>query len=720
MKDDTFCVMVSIMVGVVGIFAYFGFDIMVFLAETIMHSVKDRCPDCIIDFAGYYAQCLLYACFTVANLVAPVFLARFGSKKTILAAICCFTIYSSNFLLIRNYIFFPCSAIAGIGAALFYCGTGAYAAKHSTEATLARTQALSFMLMMSSMLVSGNYMIVSSALTKDSGKRNSSHNENDASYREFSDAEINTLKIGMMASSVLAIILCLLLPSRRIKGSLYVKATNITIRAQLGLVYKALKNPGLTKLIPHYIFCGAFTCFMNSIYTTSVSFTHIFAHEDNLVAFVCMSMSVGELLIGVAMGLISRRIKGFGLMPAMIMTLVWFTIGFQYVDSSQYCYVFTSQLYGNPKNQSNFWFQWKDVTWMMGGQKYMRYGCATTRTTYSGWLMCVVGPEECNPDVGYDSQLTLEPNSDDAAKLTTILYQNRTVLPVYVSLPTFTCRRFTAIRPYPFYETPETGITGLGWAGHCQTVIYLMDMGMTGKFTNMRIEQAAGTYMGGHDFINNWSNMVKPKYFGSIVTWQWQKHYREMAYTCRGDQCNEMITPDMYPQPTIECALGSGQTAYDKKYNSLCVGQLCFISFSQSWTNEYNFRQQIAQSYAVAERGCFMQNTIRGEGRVEVGQVAWMYANQPWVTIFCDEPACNRDLTTVWASVDRHKNPLPPFTPYYSFEHNDTPPYGRAHDTDPNLTFLDFGVSFLKRRAVEPAASAKTAFRPFLGWSFVG
>ncbi|CAJ0567602.1 unnamed protein product, partial [Mesorhabditis spiculigera] len=326
MKDDTFCVMVSIMVGVVGIFSYFGFDIMVFLAETIMHSVKDRCPDCIIDFAGYYAQCLLYACFTVANLIAPVFLARFGSKKTILAAICCFTIYSSNFLLIRNYIFFPCSAIAGIGAALFYCGTGAYAAKHSTEATLARTQALSFMLMMSSMLVSGNYMIVSSALTKDSEKGNSSHNENDASYREFSDAEINTLKIGMMASSVLAIILCLLLPSRRIKGSLYVKATNITIRAQLGLIYKALKNPGLTKLIPHYIFCGAFTCFMNSIYTTSVSFTHIFAHEDNLVAFVCMSMSVGELIIGVAMGLISRRIKSFGLMPAMIMTLVWFTM----------------------------------------------------------------------------------------------------------------------------------------------------------------------------------------------------------------------------------------------------------------------------------------------------------------------------------------------------------------------------------------------------------
>ncbi|CAJ0567603.1 unnamed protein product, partial [Mesorhabditis spiculigera] len=389
--------------------------------------------------------------------------------------------------------------------------------------------------------------------------------------------------------------------------------------------------------------------------------------------------------------------------------------GFQYVDSSQYCYVFTSQLYGNPRNQSNFWFQWKDVTWMMGGQKYMRYGCATTRTTYSGWLMCVLGPEECNPDVMYDHQLTLEPNSDDAAKLTTILYKNRTVLPVYVSLPTFTCRRFTAIRPYPFYETPETGITGLGWAGHCQTVIYLMDMGMTGKFTNMRIEQAAGTYMGGHDFINSWSSMVKPNYFGSIVTWQWQKHYREMAYTCRGDQCNEMIIPDMYPQPTIECALGDGQTAYDKKYNSLCVGQLCFISFTQSWTNEYNFRQQIAESYAVAKRGCFMQNTIRGEGRVEVGPVAWMYANQPWVTIFCDEPACNRDLTTVWAAVDRHKNSLPPFTPYYSFEHNDTPPYGRAHDTDPNLTFLDFGLSFLKRRAVEPAAFAKTTFRPFLG-----
>ncbi|CAJ0956305.1 unnamed protein product, partial [Mesorhabditis belari] len=188
-------------------------------------------------------QCLLYIVYTFGNLIAPVVLHKLGTKRTLFVAVFCFAIYSSNFILIRNYIYFPACAFAGFGTALFFCSTGAYISKHSTEKTLSRNQALSFMLMGSSMLVSGNFMIISSEISKEPQQENLTQSEK--------------------------------IPE---------------------LIFQGLKTPGMIKLVPLYFFCGMFTAFMNSIYTTSVSFTHSLAGYTNLIAFVCMSVSAGELI----------------------------------------------------------------------------------------------------------------------------------------------------------------------------------------------------------------------------------------------------------------------------------------------------------------------------------------------------------------------------------------------------------------------------------------
>ncbi|CAJ0574633.1 unnamed protein product, partial [Mesorhabditis spiculigera] len=239
-------------------------------------------------------QCVLYTFFTFANLAAPVFLHKFGTKKTLLTSIICFVIYSSNFLLIRNYVYFPCCAFAGVGLAFFFCGFGAYTAKHSTARTLSRTQSFSFMLTGSSMLLSGSFMILTSAIAKSP------------------NAEIHVFRIGMIFVSVLALILCSLLPSRKIKGAIYQRDKTKTAGDQFKMVLRAMRNPGLLRLIPLYIFCGTFTCFMNSIYTTTVSFTESFADDRDLVAFVCMSMSIGELSVGLAMGYLNRKAAATG------------------------------------------------------------------------------------------------------------------------------------------------------------------------------------------------------------------------------------------------------------------------------------------------------------------------------------------------------------------------------------------------------------------------
>lgn len=54
MKDDNFTMLASALLGALQMSIFFGFDIMAFTVESVMHSVQSRCPDCIIDFAGYY------------------------------------------------------------------------------------------------------------------------------------------------------------------------------------------------------------------------------------------------------------------------------------------------------------------------------------------------------------------------------------------------------------------------------------------------------------------------------------------------------------------------------------------------------------------------------------------------------------------------------------------------------------------------------------------
>lgn len=68
-------------------------------------------------FVSNFSQCLLYIVYTFSNLIAPVVLHKLGTKLTLFTSVACFGVYASNFILIRNYIYFPCCAIAGLGLA---------------------------------------------------------------------------------------------------------------------------------------------------------------------------------------------------------------------------------------------------------------------------------------------------------------------------------------------------------------------------------------------------------------------------------------------------------------------------------------------------------------------------------------------------------------------------------------------------------------------------
>lgn len=113
---------------------------------------------CYQSILFIFSQCVVYVCYTFSNFVAPGILHSIGIRKTLIVATLCFLVYTGSFLYIHNFIYFPAAALGGFAFScwfqkfipndlftvvlVYYVGAGTYSAKHSTDATFSRNQAI--------------------------------------------------------------------------------------------------------------------------------------------------------------------------------------------------------------------------------------------------------------------------------------------------------------------------------------------------------------------------------------------------------------------------------------------------------------------------------------------------------------------------------------------------------------------------------------------------
>ncbi|CAJ0932821.1 unnamed protein product, partial [Mesorhabditis belari] len=329
MKDDNFTILASALLGALQMAIFFGFDIMTFTVGSVMHSVQSRCPDCLIDFAGYYGQCILYIVYTFSNLIAPVILERTSIKTTLVLGSASFAIFCGSFFLVRTWIYFAACVIAGFGFSLYYVGAGAYSAKHSTQANFSRNAAITWMCAGSTMIPNALFMIISAEFSKsqvESGNVTQTTQSNE--YRDYSDFEIRMLTTGTIVTGIGSVLLAYFLPNRVIPDSIYSKrkAAEKTLKGQLKTIWWALCQKGMVKLIPLHVFTGLFAAYWLSIYTTTIAFTASFSEYSNLIAYSCMAFAIGEILLGFCISFANRHVKDFGLWPVLFITCSSFMI----------------------------------------------------------------------------------------------------------------------------------------------------------------------------------------------------------------------------------------------------------------------------------------------------------------------------------------------------------------------------------------------------------
>ncbi|CAJ0567600.1 unnamed protein product, partial [Mesorhabditis spiculigera] len=303
MNDDRFMVMAAILLGIVQLLGFYGFDMMAFLVEPVCHSVRERCPDCIIEYAGYYGVAILCFSYTIGNLIAPCLLPIFGSQGCLTLSALCFASYAANFFVFAKLFLFSGLCPGRLGLCIFLRWRW--------------NQSITWMVGSVTTLLSGVFQIVTNMVLDEIPDENITTlaYENQAAYRDFSDLEIRILSTGMTLLASGALLIGLSLPKRQIPDCLQQRVkTGISFGEQIGKVARAVVQYESLLLAPFYLYTGLVISIFLTLYPTTLAFTDSLAGEKNTVAYYCIAVTIGEVIVGLIITALNKRVKDFGML----------------------------------------------------------------------------------------------------------------------------------------------------------------------------------------------------------------------------------------------------------------------------------------------------------------------------------------------------------------------------------------------------------------------
>ncbi|KAF1753535.1 hypothetical protein GCK72_020092 [Caenorhabditis remanei] len=299
-----------------------GFDSESFILESVIHSIHEREPERISSYAGYYGQAVIYAFYMVGCLFSPSILAVSTPKINLVISAIFFTAFPLGFLFTNSYYYYLSSALLGIGFALFYQGQGGYLTSHSTRNTIESNVSLSWSVGCCCMILGSCIMAVITKLSSDQTdmvlEALNTTSEPHKMERRFSEMEISLLFTAFTGISVIGIVTFFLMPSKDVEDCIESSTEKKeSFMSAFKLTCSTMVSSKMVQLIPLFSLCGLNTSFWLSIFPTAMSFT---THNSNLIylaAVYSFAVGAGEVLMGILISFLSKRIKNFGQKPTM-------------------------------------------------------------------------------------------------------------------------------------------------------------------------------------------------------------------------------------------------------------------------------------------------------------------------------------------------------------------------------------------------------------------
>ncbi|CAB3398426.1 unnamed protein product [Caenorhabditis bovis] len=274
-----------------------GFDAESFILESVIHSIHERNPSLISQYAGYYGQAICYAGYMITCLFSSSLIIMTNAKTVLFTSAVCFAMFPIGFFFTNQYYFFVSSAITGIGFSLFYQGQGSYMASHSTRNTIEFNDSVSwsigcFCLIVGSCIIGTITTFTAAEIPVQDVLMNSTLAKVE---RRYSDTEI-TLLFGMFALfSILGSIFFAFLPSEDVDGCIESGTMHGTPFDEFKATCATLIEPQMLKLFPLFALCGANISFFLSILPTAFQFNMNNSGMIYLPAIYSFGVGIGEI-----------------------------------------------------------------------------------------------------------------------------------------------------------------------------------------------------------------------------------------------------------------------------------------------------------------------------------------------------------------------------------------------------------------------------------------
>ncbi|CAF4174625.1 unnamed protein product [Rotaria socialis] len=130
--------------------------------QSVLEGVKNETLNGT-DFqgSGYISLAIVYACATIANILAPAFVFIFGAPVSMFIGASAYFLYVLSFLSPMIWSFYLTSVLLGVGAAILWTAEGAYLAANSDEHTTSRNTGVFWALFQCSLLGGNLYVYLS-------------------------------------------------------------------------------------------------------------------------------------------------------------------------------------------------------------------------------------------------------------------------------------------------------------------------------------------------------------------------------------------------------------------------------------------------------------------------------------------------------------------------------------------------------------------------------
>uniref|UniRef100_A0A1I7UZ96 Aa_trans domain-containing protein n=2 Tax=Caenorhabditis tropicalis TaxID=1561998 RepID=A0A1I7UZ96_9PELO len=121
-----------------------GYDSESFILESVIHSIHERNPEKVSQYAGYYGQAVIFCAYMTTCLFAPSILHISTPKLLLIFSAISYTLFPMGFLFFNAHFYFFSAVLLGAGTSFFYLGMGSYLSQHSTRETIESNVSISW------------------------------------------------------------------------------------------------------------------------------------------------------------------------------------------------------------------------------------------------------------------------------------------------------------------------------------------------------------------------------------------------------------------------------------------------------------------------------------------------------------------------------------------------------------------------------------------------